>query len=228
MPILNKRLLLAAEMLGSKNSVADIGTDHAFLPIHIINKGLAKKVIASDIAEGPLSVARSNIKKYGLSDKIELRLASGLDKIKEKECDAVTILGMGGETIAEIIDRAKWLKSSEVTLILQPMTCDDRLRDYLYQNGFEIEAEQGVEDKGKLYTVMRVSFSGKITERQPYEKYIGKLLIEPNPSALSFVKKRLKSMEKCINEIENVEIRRNLFLELTKATSKIKKILENF
>ena len=98
MPILNKRLIKAAEMLGDVKSVADIGTDHAFLPIYLIREGICERVIACDIAEGPLSVAATNITKYGLLGKIELRLADGLKGLKPMEVRGITILGMGGET----------------------------------------------------------------------------------------------------------------------------------
>lgn len=225
MPILNKRLTLAAEMLGQVKSVADIGTDHAFLPIYLIKKGLAEKVIACDIAEGPLSVAKSNITKHKLLDKIELRLANGLLGLAPMEVDAITILGMGGETIADILTDSPWVKNLDLTLILQPMSCDDRLREYLLNEGFEILKESGVESQGRFYTVMKVAFSGNLPEVGREYKYIGKLLDTPNDAAITFVKNRLKSLKKCMADIENVERKKELYNELKAATESIEKRL---
>ena len=228
MSVLNKRLLLAANMLNEGKAVADIGTDHAFLPIYIIKQKIADKVIACDIAEGPLSVASENIKKYKLEDKIELRLADGLKGIKPNECNQITICGMGGETIADIITAAEWVKSPNVTLILQPMSCDDRLREYLVTNGFEIEKEKAVISQGRVYTVMRVVYSKEPQKRDIAFKYIGKLLDTPDEAALLFIKRRLKSMKACIEDIKSVPRKKDLFNELSQATDiieqKIKQI----
>lgn len=226
MPILNKRLTLAAEMLGQVKSVADIGTDHAFLPIYLIKEGLAERVIACDIAEGPLSVAKANITKYGLADKIELRLANGLLGLEPNEVDAVTILGMGGETIADILTDSPWVKNPSVTLILQPMSCDDRLREYLLSEGFEIKSELGVESQGRFYTVMKVAFSGNIPKVGKEYKYIGKLLENPNAAAITFVNNRLKSMKACMRDIEKVERKQGLYYELKEAVEIIENILK--
>ena len=217
MALSNKRLLTAAELLGQVDSVADIGTDHAFLPIHLIKAGIAKKVIACDIAKGPLAVAQSNVTKYKVGEKIELRLANGLLGLKPKEVDAITILGMGGETIADILAASPWVKSPDITLILQPMSCDDRLRDYLYKEGFEILTEVGVESQNRFYTVMKVVYSGNLPKVECEYKYIGKLLENPNDAAITFVKNRINSMKNCMSDIEKVERKQDLYNELKNA-----------
>lgn len=227
MPILNQRLMMAANLLTSGKAVADIGTDHAFLPIYLIREGIAERVIACDIAEGPLSVAKSNLEKYRLTDKIELRLADGLSGIAPLECDQITICGMGGETIAEIIEAAPWVRSPEVALVLQPMSCDDRLRTDLMQNGFSIEQERAVLSQGRVYTVMRVRYAGKIAPLGEEFPYIGKLLKHPDAAALAFVRRRLCSMQTCMNEIRSVERKQELYARLEKAVAVIKKQLEN-
>ncbi len=219
----NKRLLEAARLLGERESVADIGTDHALLPIYLVKNGLAKRVIASDIAKGPLAVAKSNIEKFGLSDYISLRLAKGLEGVAPEECDAVTVLGMGGETIAEIIDNAEWLRDEKYTLILQPMSCDDRLREYLIKNGFVIKREVGVEDKGKFYTVMQVTFSKEKISYTPGFKYIGKLSEDQNPAANEFINRRIKSLKKCAEEITGIKVKSQLLAEITAALEDIAK-----
>lgn len=227
MSISNKRLLVAAELLGQTNSVADIGTDHAFLPIHLAKEGIAKKVIACDISEGPISVAEANITKYGLLDKIELRLANGLLGLKPNEVEAITILGMGGETIADILQISPWVKNPDIMLILQPMSCDDRLRDYLYNEGFEIITEVGVESQGRFYTVMKVRFSGNLPKVGREYKYIGKLLEKPNQAAITFVENRLKSLTNCMCDVEKVERKQDLYNELKAAVAEIEKHLKS-
>jgi len=225
MSVSNKRLLVAAELLGQTNSVADIGTDHAFLPIHLVREGIAERVIACDIAEGPLSVAKANITKCKLLDKIELRLANGLLGLKPMEVDAITILGMGGETIADILTDAHWVKNPELTLILQPMSCDDRLRDYLLKEGFEISTEIGVESQNRFYTVMKVQYSGDFKNVGPEYKYIGKLIDTPNDAAITFVNNRLKSLKKCMRDVENVERKKELYDELKVVIERIEQKL---
>ena len=225
MPILNKRLIVAANMLRQEESVADIGTDHAFLPIYLIKNGIAKKVIASDIAKGPLSVARDNINKYQMSDKIELRLANGLEGIKPMECNQITILGMGGETIADIMKAAPWIKNKEVTLILQPMSHDDRLREYLINNMFSIIEEKAVESQKRLYTVMKVGYSGEKIKVGAEYKYVGELLNNTEKDSQNFIKRRLNNMKNCREEIKNIERKKELYLELDSAIEKIEKAL---
>ena len=226
MSLLNKRLVLAANMLNKGKAVADIGTDHAFLPIYLIRNGISERIIACDIAEGPLSVASENIKKYKLEDKIELRLADGLKGVKQMECNQITICGMGGETIADIIDAADWVKSPDVTLVLQPMSCDDRLREFLLINGFEVEKERAVVSQGRVYTVMRVLYTKKPQKLNADFKYIGRLLDAPDDAALVFVKRRLKSMHRCMEEIKLVERKKDLYNELAKATEIIEQRLK--
>ena len=142
--------------------------------------------------------------------------------------DAVTILGMGGETIADILTDSPWVKNPSVTLILQPMSCDDRLREYLLSEGFEIKSELGVESQGRFYTVMKVAFSGNIPKVGREYKYIGKLLENPNAAAITFINNRLKSMKACMRDIENVERKRDLYNELKLATEAIEKMVTNY
>lgn len=226
MPMMNRRLICAAELLGKRKAVADIGTDHAFLPIYLIRQKLAERVIACDVAPGPLSVARSNLNKYGLIGQIELRLADGLDGVLPEECDSITVTGMGGETIADIIHRAEWLRQGRHRLVLQPMSCDDRLRRYLNQTGFTIETERAVFSQNRVYTVMRVSFIGAapVTDRQ--FSFIGRLLDQPGEAEIAFAERRLHKMQSCMEEIREVSRKRELYDELSAASEIIAEILK--
>lgn len=227
MPILNQRLIMAANLLENGKAVADIGTDHAFLPIYLIREDIAERVIACDIAEGPLLVAKTNLEKHRLADKIELRLADGLGGIAPFECDQITICGMGGETIAEIIEAAPWVRSPDVALVLQPMSCDDRLRIYLQKNGFCIEKERAVISQGRIYTVMRVRYTAETEPMGVEFPYIGRLLDTPDEAAITFVKRRLSSMRACMAEIRAVERKQMLFEKLKRASEAIQEKLKN-
>ncbi len=221
---LDPRLLSVAELLGEQKAVVDVGTDHAFLPIYLIKNGLAKKVIAMDIASGPLDVARKNIMQNGVSDKIELRLSNGLEKVSFNECTAVSVAGMGGETIAEILANADWIKNDRYTVVLQPMSCDDRLREFLYFNGFEIISEKAVFSKGRIYTVMKARYCGNKIKISGSLKYIGRLWERKDAAAEYFIKRRLRVIDKCILSISNVQNRAELLKELSEASKEIKEI----
>ena len=134
---------------------------------------------------------------------------------------------MGGETIADILQISPWVKNPDIMLILQPMSCDDRLRDYLYNEGFEIITEVGVESQGRFYTVMKVRFSGNLPKVGREYKYIGKLLEKPNQAAITFVENRLKSLTNCMCDVEKVERKQDLYNELKAAVAEIEKHLKS-
>lgn len=158
---LDNRLKLCAELVRKDSRLADIGTDHAYLPVWLCKNDLIKSAIAADINEAPLISGINTIKKFGFDALIDTRISDGLSAISADEVDDIVIAGMGGELIAKIIDNAEWLKNGKYHLILQPMTKPEKLRGYLYENGFCIKLETAVEAEGKLYTVMSVYYSGE-------------------------------------------------------------------
>ena len=167
---LGARLLAVAEAIPECTTLVDCGCDHGFVSIYAAKCGRAEKITASDINEGPLENAKKEIAAAGLQGKIKTVLCDGLDGVEPHEC--VVIAGMGGETVAGIISRAAWTKEN-CTLILQPMTKLEILREFLYNEGFEIPAEVFVRESGHMYSVITARFSGK-TEILPYEKYISR------------------------------------------------------
>ncbi|MBQ6530389.1 MAG: SAM-dependent methyltransferase [Clostridia bacterium] len=144
--------------------IADIGTDHAYIPIYLIENSLAGYVIASDINKGPLLIAGDNIKNHNLTEKIETRLGGGLSVLKENEADTIIIAGMGGILISEIID-ADIETAKKSNLILQPMNAQYELRKYLLSNGFKITNEDIAVEGFKVYNLIEAA-SG---EQQPFE-----------------------------------------------------------
>lgn len=161
-PKLTPRLTLIASFVRGGSRVADIGTDHAYLPVWLVNSGVSPNAVASDINEGPLERARLTASEYNASDKINFCLADGLDGVNSQQAEDIIIAGMGGELIAKIISNCDWIKDKSKHLILQPMTAQEELHKYLCENGFKIIKEDVACEKcgRKLYIVMSVAYSG--------------------------------------------------------------------
>lgn len=172
---LSPRLKAAADMVRCGKKIADIGTDHAHLPIFLVENGICVSAVASDVRTGPIANAKANVEAAGLADKISLRLASGLDKVNPDEADDIVIAGMGGILIAQLLEKAEWLKSKEKHLVLQPQSHSEILREFLVKNGFFIEEETVCEDAGRLYCVMSVYYCGEEREYPPYYEYYGEI-----------------------------------------------------
>lgn len=169
---LSRRLHAAFLLVREGRTVADIGTDHAYLPIALVKVGKCDLAYASDIGKGPLNRAEENIKKAGLDEKIKTVLTDGATAF-ENLADEFIIAGMGGELIFDIISRAPFMKNHDVHLVLQPMTKVPTLRRLLAENGYNIEKEVLVFEDGKVYTLMSVYFDGKKRAITDFEAVVG-------------------------------------------------------
>ena len=156
---LDKRLSAVAALVRQDSRLADIGTDHAYLPVYLVQAGVCPSAIASDIGAGPLEAARHTVTANGLTSKVALRLGDGLATVTADEVEDVAIAGMGGETIAAILEAAPWVKDGRVRLILQPMTRAEDLRRWLLQNGFSVLEEHLIIDGRHLYPVMAAEYT---------------------------------------------------------------------
>lgn len=154
-------------------SVADIGCDHAYVSCRLVELGISKRVYASDVREGPLQCAKSNVERFGYTDSITVRLADGLCGIEEFSPDDIIIAGMGGELIADILDRCQYVKQRYPNLILQPMTCSYELRKYLCENGYEIISESLCRDSGRIYECICCRYCGVAQNYSEGDLYIG-------------------------------------------------------
>ena len=173
-PKISKRLLCAADFAQKGDFIADVGTDHAYLPIYLYTKGIIKGAVVSDINEGPIQRAAKNIREFSCESQITPILCDGLSKIGEYSPDTVFILGMGGELIVNIILNAEWLKKNKTRLVMQAMTHTEILREYLINNGFEIINEAIVEDS-KIYQITVAVYSGNFAEADKLELRFGKI-----------------------------------------------------
>ena len=157
---LDCRLALVASMVRPGKRIADVGTDHAYLPVWLVREGIVPQAVATDIRKGPLSSAARNVADAGLADKISLRLCSGLSGVSPTEADDIVIAGMGGELIASILEEARWTRDSEKQLVLQPMTADIPLRRWLLSNGFDIREEHAVCTEKHIYLAILARYDG--------------------------------------------------------------------
>lgn len=151
---LQPRLACIAGLVPRGARLADVGTDHGYLPVSLLQRALIRAAIASDINAAPLDHARATAREYGITAGIDFRLCAGLAAIRADECDTIAIAGMGGETILSILAAAPWARDGAHLLILQPQTKSAELRRWLVGNGYRIMSEQLVRDKEQLYLVL--------------------------------------------------------------------------
>ena len=152
---LSKRLTAICRMVPAGCVPADIGTDHAAVPIELLRSGKCTRALACDVLEGPLSAARENIARAGLSDRIGVWLSDGFQALPEGAYDAAVICGMGGQTIRRILEGRPADRRLLKTLVLSPQSEREELRAYLRAEGFRIEAEDLILEEGKFYPVIR-------------------------------------------------------------------------
>jgi len=176
---LQPRLKKLADLIPQGSVVADIGTDHGYLPVWLLQEGRISHAIASDINKKPLDHARQTACEYGIAGQIEFRLCAGLNGYAPGEVDIIVIAGMGGETISSILEAAPWTKRGDIRLLLQPMTKTEFLRVWLVDKGYSFIDEHLVFDKDFLYPILCVTGGEPrtLTEAEAY----GGILLERDP-----------------------------------------------
>lgn len=194
--MLDARLTQVAAFVRNGSRLADIGTDHALLPAELVRQGICTYAIASDIKKGPVAAATRTVAEAELADKIDIRLGSGLETVKPDEVDDIVIAGMGGETIAMILNDAPWVRAERYRLVLQPMTRAEKLRRYLWENGFDILSEAAVQDGRHWYTVIHAAFVGKSFIPDELLCHVGKVSLPEGLGYLQAVKNRLCKQQK--------------------------------
>ncbi|MBP1755850.1 MAG: hypothetical protein H6Q59_2248 [Firmicutes bacterium] len=181
---LSKRLQAVADLVTPNSRVADVGCDHAYTSIYLIEKRIASQVIAMDVNQGPINRAKDNINKYGYSKQIETRKSNGLEKLRTMEADTILIAGMGGALTIQILEDRPELVEQIQELILQPQSEINKVRLMLQDRGFLIIRENMVKEDGKYYMMMRAVHKETVTEPErfllikPEHFYYGRLLLE--------------------------------------------------
>ncbi|MBO7310397.1 MAG: SAM-dependent methyltransferase [Clostridia bacterium] len=195
-PKLTPRLACASKLIRASSFVADIGTDHAYLPIYLCLEGKARGAVASDINAGPVERAEKNINKYGLSDKITVLQTDGLNGIQEYRPTDIMILGMGGELISRIIEQAPWTKDESIQLCLQPMTHAEILREFLTKNGYSIVDERLAQEE-KIYQIILAKYTGLCEELSEAQLLLGKINAARHDSAfISLAKRQIEILKR--------------------------------
>ena len=205
---LSKRLQAVADLVTPGSRVADVGCDHAYTSIYLVENEIASKVIAMDVNQGPIDRAQDNINKFGYQAKIETRKSDGLDKLRMKEADTILIAGMGGALTIQILEEKPELVSEVRELILQPQSEINKVRKMLVDRRFLIVQENMVYEDGKYYTMMQAVPKDKVTLPSRYELkmpehfHYGRLLLEQKHSILyAFLKWELGIFKNILKEL---------------------------
>ncbi len=223
------RLECIKSMVSKCGVAADIGTDHGYVAEMLLRDNTCEKVIATDLNEGPLNRAIEYLTSADLESRCDFRLGSGLTVLNENEADALIIAGMGGELIADIIETSKNIALRSSQLILQPMTTADRLRRYLYENGFRIIDENIVKELHHYYFIIKAVSGNAGVENEIYYEISKILLDKKEPLMTEYLKKILDINENIIRSIEknNNSDYNEKIDTLRKKNSKIKELMEN-
>lgn len=194
---LSPRLQTCCNFICPGDRVADVGTDHGYLGIWLLQKGIASSVIASDIAPGPLSAAKANAEKYGLAERMHCYISDGVRDIP-RDFDVLVCAGMGGDTIISILGAAHWLKDPKYRLVLQCQSKAPLLRHYITDRGWRIAEETVVRDGRFLYTVMEVWWEPghKLTTGGWY--FPPAMLENPGPETAAYYRRVVDSLRRAI------------------------------
>ena len=195
-PALQPRLRAIADLVPPGSRLADIGTDHGYIPIDLLLDGRITAAIATDIGELPLDHARRTAKRCGLAEGIDFRLGDGLGPLAPGEADVIVIAGMGGDSIADILAASPWAREGPL-LLLQPMSKAEVLRAFLPENGYRVEAERLAADKGKLYPILTVQ-GGAMAPAAAAEAW-GGFLLQRDPLWGLYLEDRLLRLRRAVS-----------------------------
>lgn len=222
---ISDRLKTAASLIREGAVLADVGTDHGYVPIYLLEQKKIKSAIAMDINKGPLERAREHIHLYGMDAYIQTRLSDGVAALEKGEADSILVAGMGGGLVMHILEEGKDICQAAGELILQPQSELCSVREYLAENGYVTEAERMVFEDGKYYPMMRVHYQAEknedadITEKDAALKNAGNcerqdqsrykveclygrhLLMEKNPILHQYLQKEHKVFETILDNL---------------------------
>ena len=203
---LGNRLLAVAHLVEEGSIVADIGTDHAYLPIYLVENKIIDKAFACDVHTGPYQAAKQAVKNNVLEQKIEVRLGDGISVLAPNEANFLTIAGMGGTTMIEILSAKPQVLCNISGMVLQPQNAANALRKWLWQNGWCIADEELVIDEGRMYEILLVKH-GKEAAADDILADIGKILWEKrHPLLKEHIENLLASAKRVLRGMQQSEI----------------------
>lgn len=186
--------------LGSK--IVDVGTDHAMLPVYLIKNKIAISAVAADLNQGPLEAAKRNIKKWGLDDKIKLRLGNGLENISENEYNVIIIAGMGGGTIRDILNSSFNKAATADRLILQPMGDSGTLRIWLVNNGWKIADELLVKEDNRIYEIICAEIGDEKEKNKELVSIGPRLHEKKDPLFMEIISAEINNLKRITSSLE--------------------------
>lgn len=205
---ITKRLERVASHISKGSIVLDIGTDHGYIPVFLVKKGVSPSAIAADVNKKPLDKAKELIAENKMNDKVETRLGSGFEIIKDGEVDEVIIAGMGGVLISDLITAAGELPKKLKKLVLQPMQAQKELRKYLLKNGYEIIEEELVKEDGRIFEIIVVEYKGQDFSDGMEEidfEISKKHRNQNNPLFIEFLERKIHEEESILEKIKGKE-----------------------
>ena len=203
---LSTRLQKVYDLLDSCDCIADIGCDHGYLAIAMVEGGCASRVIAMDVNDGPLNSARANIAERGLSESIDLRLSDGLAQLRAGEAEGICICGMGGLLIRRILANGLDTAHQALFIILEPQSEFALLREFLQESGFVITDEDIATEENKYYPIIKAHYEPETAENihySPVELAYGPILLQRKPPLLrDFLEKKQSEFSRILQELE--------------------------
>ena len=200
---IGERLKTVASMVPVCQTMADIGTDHGYVPAYLALSGQCRHVIASDIAEGPCRAAAETRNRYNLYDQMEIRTAPGLKGLQAGEAEAVVIAGMGGATIVGILEEAPEITAAIETFVLQPMNAANLLRRWLVQHGYRIVDESLCKENGHIYVIIKAVPAGKKQELSVIGEELGPCIMKNKPALWQeFIQEKSEHYRRLLRQME--------------------------
>lgn len=245
--VISRRLQALCDMVTPGRTVVDVGCDHGFVSIYLVQRGISPSVLAMDVRTGPLSRAKEHIAEYGLTDYISTRLSDGLKEFQDGEAQSLICAGMGGRLMTRILTESRGKARNLQELILQPQSELPEFRRFLRAEGYELMDENILYEEGKYYFLMKVRYSGQSNavvdlenlEEQGttigntnilQEKY-GELLLERRAPVLkAYLEENLQNMERIAGDLESNdnERARNRLVEIREEVGYLKQALALF
>lgn len=217
---LSNRLKSIVEMVQIHSRVADIGTDHGYIPVYLYSNGISDYIIASDVNSASLKKAIDEIGRHKLSENIIVRLGDGLSVLKPYEVDTAIIAGMGGILISNILEKDKNIAVTIKRFILQPMTSSDYLRRYIHKNGYSIVDEDLIFENGKYFEVIVAEHGCEVIDDDIFFEIGKKLFEKRHPLLNNYIKYKIDKLSKIIAEISksrnNISSKENILNKIKK------------
>lgn len=220
---LSPRLKAIADFVPQNSIVADIGTDHGYIPRYLIEENISKMVIATDVSQGSLDKTIKYINESIFYNVITARLGDGLDVIKPFEVDTVVIAGMGGLLIRDILSRDRKVTNSINNFILQPMVASKELREYLLKNGYTIVDEELVNEEDKYYEIIFAKAGKELIEKEIYFQISKRLIDKKHPLLKELINTRIESTKNILRELSDKDT-----IKSRERIEELKKNLEDY